>query len=53
MSLQTWPCQGPRKPSSCATSTLSSHGGRAATGKTVLHLSAQGHFGRVRLLVTL
>ena len=33
MSLHTWHCQGPRKPSSCTTCTLNSHGGRAATGK--------------------
>ena len=33
MSLHTWCCQGPHKPSSCATFTLNSHWGRAATGK--------------------
>ena len=33
LSLHTWRCQGPRKPSSCATFTLNSHWGRAATGK--------------------
>ena len=33
MSLHTWHCQGPCKPSSCATFMLNSHWGRAATGK--------------------
>ena len=33
MSLYTWHCQGIHKPSSCATFTLNSHWGRAATGK--------------------
>ena len=33
MSLHTWCCQGPRKPSSCATFMLNSHWGRVATGK--------------------
>ena len=33
MSLHTWRCQGPHKPSSCATFMLNSHWGRAATGK--------------------
>ena len=33
MSLHTWRCQGPCKPSSCATFMLNSHWGRAATGK--------------------
>ena len=33
MSLHTWHRQGPRKPNSCATFMLSSHWGRAATGK--------------------
>ena len=33
MSLHTWHCQGPCKPSSCATFTLDPHWGRAATGK--------------------
>ena len=32
MSLHTWRCQGPRKPSRCATFTLNSHWGRTATG---------------------
>ena len=36
MSLHTWHHQGPRKPSSCATFTLNSHWGRAATGKKSL-----------------
>ena len=33
MSLHTWCHQGSQKPSSCTTFTLSSHWGRAATGK--------------------
>ena len=33
MSLYTWRCQGPCKPSSCAIFMLNSHWGRAATGK--------------------
>ena len=32
MSLYTWHCQGPCKPSSCATFMFNSHWGRAATG---------------------
>ena len=36
MSMHTWGHQGPRKPSSCATFTLSCHWGRAATGKKSL-----------------
>ena len=36
VSLHTWRHPGPRKPSSCATFTLNSHWGRAATGKTWL-----------------
>ena len=36
MSLHTWHRQGPRKPRSCATFTLNSHWGRAATGKKSL-----------------
>ena len=42
VSLHTWRRQGPRKPSSCATFTPSSHRGRATTGKKVLHLYVQG-----------
>ena len=53
MSLHTWHLQGPHKPSSCATFTLNTHWGRAATGKKVLHLYTQGHFSRVQLFVTL
>ena len=50
MSLHTWRCQGPHKPSSCATFMLNSHWGRAATDKKkVLHLCAQGCFGPVQL----
>ena len=33
MSLYTWCCQGPCKPSSCAIFMLNSHWGRAVTGK--------------------
>ena len=33
MSLNTWLCQGPCKPSSCTTFMLNSHWSRAATGK--------------------
>ena len=36
MSLPTWRHQGPCKLSSCATFTLNSHWGRAATGKKSL-----------------
>ena len=36
MSLHNLAPQGPRKPSSCATSTLRPHWGRAATGKKSL-----------------
>ena len=49
MSLHTWGCQGSRKPSSCVTFTLNSHWGRATTGKKILHLCMQGHFGSVQL----
>ena len=52
MSLHTWSHQGPHKPSSCATFTLNSHWGRAATGK-VLCQCTQGPFGSVRLFVNL
>ena len=41
------------KPSTCATFTLGSNWGRAATGKKVLHLCTQGHFGPVQLFATL
>ena len=44
MSLRTWRCQGPRKPSSCATFTLNSHGGRALTGKGSLVSMCTGLF---------
>ena len=40
MSLRTWCCQGPCKPSSCATVTLTSHWGTAATGKKSLGIYA-------------
>ena len=53
MSLHTHCHQGPRKPSSCATISLNSHWGRAATGKNVWCLCTQGHFGCVWLFVTL
>ena len=32
MSLHTWHCQRPHKPSSCTTFTINSHWGRVATG---------------------
>ena len=50
MSLCTWHPQGPCKPSSCATFTLNSHWGRAASGKKSLK---QGHFGSVQLFATM
>ena len=42
VSQHTWCLQGPRKPSSCATFTLSSHWGRAATGKKSLSSRCTG-----------
>ena len=42
MSLHTWHHQGPHKPSSCATFTLNSHWGRAATGKKSLSSRCTG-----------
>ena len=55
MSVHTWRCQGPCKPSSCASFMLNSHWGRAVTGKKekVLHLCTQGCFSRAQLFVTL
>ena len=53
MSLHTWHRQSPPKPSICATFTLNSHWGRAATGKKVLHLCIQGRFSCVQLFATL
>ena len=51
MSLHTWCCQGPCKPSSCATFTLNSHWGRATTGKKkIFRLCMQDHFGHVNSL---
>ena len=38
VSLHAWRHQGPRKPSSCAPFMLSSHWGRAATGKDASRL---------------
>ena len=46
MSLHTWGCQGPRKPSSF---TLNSHWGELPQAKIVLCLCVQDHLGRVRL----
>ena len=46
MSLHTWYRQGSHKPSSCATFTLNSHWGRAATGKKSL---ASMHTGLLQL----
>ena len=48
MSLHTWHRQGPHKPSSCATFTLNSYWGRAATGKKSL-LSVRAGLLRLRL----
>jgi len=48
MPLHTWHCQGPWKPSSCATFMLTSHWGRAATGKKKSCISAH----RVTLVVS-
>ena len=53
MSMYTCRCQNPCKLSNCATFRLNSHWGRAATGKKVLCLFAQGHFGCVQSFVTL
>ena len=54
MSLHTWRCQGPCKPSSFSTFTLNSHWGRAATGKKkFLCLCVQGHVGPLQLFATL
>ena len=53
MSLHTLHHQGPHKPSSYAPFTLNSHWGKAATGKKISHLCAQGHFSHVQLFVTL
>ena len=52
MSLNTWRCQGPHKPSSCTTFTLNSYWSRAATSKKrkkikVLCLCTQCHFSCV------
>ena len=54
MSLNTWCCQHPYKPSSCTIFMLNSHWGRAATGKKKkkrksLCLCAQNLFGPVSL----
>ena len=46
VSLHTWGCQGPRKPSSF---TLNSHWGELPQAKIVLCLCVQDHLGRVRL----
>ena len=50
MSLHTWHRQGPQ-PNSCATFTLNSHWGRAATGS--FRLGVQGHFSSIQLFATL
>ena len=44
MSLHTWCCQGPRKPSSCATFMLNTHWGRAVTAKKNLASTHAGWF---------
>ena len=55
MSLHTWHCQGPRKPSNCTNFMLNHHWDTAATGlkKKVLHLLTQDCFGHVQHFVTL
>ena len=50
MFLHTWRHQSPCKPSSCTTFTLSSHWGRAATGKKSL---VSMHAGLLRSCPTL
>ena len=54
MSLHTWHCQDPCKPSSCTTFMLNSHWGNADTSKKkkILSLCMQGHFGSVQLFMT-
>ena len=53
MSLYTWRCQGPCKPSNCATFTLNPHWGRAATGKKGLASVMLGCFSHVQFFATL
>ena len=54
MSLHTWCLQGPHKPSSYANFMLNSHWvDLPQAKKNVLHLCAQGCFGRVQLFLTL
>ena len=57
MSLHTWHCQGPRKPSNCTNFMLNHHWDTVATGlkkKKVLPLLTQGCFGHhVQHFVTL
>ena len=53
VSLHTWHCQGPRKPSSCTTFMLNSHWAELPQAKKVLCLGAQGCFGSVQLFATL
>ena len=50
MSLHAWRPQGPRKPSSCTTSTLSPHCGRGAPGKKRI---VSMHAGSIRSCPTL
>ena len=50
MSLHTWCCQGPHKPSGCANFMFNPHQGRAATGKKSL---AFMHTGSLRSCPTL
>ena len=50
MSLHTWRCKDPHKPSSCTTFTLNSHWGRAAAGKKNL---ASLHAGSLQSCPTL
>ena len=50
MTLNTWCCQGPHKPSNCANFIFNPHWGRAATGKKSL---ASMHAGSLGLCPTL
>ena len=53
MSLQTWCCQGPHKPSSCTTFSLNSHCSRATTGKKKKKSFVFMHAGSLRFCLTL
>ena len=51
VSLHTWRCQGPRKPSSCATPPSALTGAELPQAKKMLCAYAQARFGSVRLMV--